>query len=326
MLFSKNVLLASLFASSASAANLRNAHRGLTECPETDPKLTCDIYKNGEVDAQFSSVEEFELKEFDPTACYDISCTAEGLNSSPEVKFFFNGADSHVSWTSPFNLGGSKVIGRTCKTLATTCDDLMVVIEAGQIPDPNKVNVGQYTCASTTITCSPPPPPTCHDLEPRLACYGDVNPGGKKVPTAGDDTVDEGKHQNPDGFYGFGYVDGCGTPICDGTEITIWSGLDENNNGMAIDGSSNFNPSGLSAYDASIKNLKSAQRPYQACDVVKMTQYADGKENREQKIGSALEHVRSHLHGSGDFVVTAVGADGGVDYAFCKVPKPPTRV
>jgi len=162
MLFNKNILLASVFASSASAASLRKAHRALTDCPEQDPRLGCLVYKNGQVIATLASESQsLELDSFDPSACYDISCTANGLDPSglPFVNFLFK-SQEHKAANSPYNLGGkSTVRTNNCQPLASSCEDLVVTIEAWQTPDnrePTKVN--NYMCQSKVITCAAPPP------------------------------------------------------------------------------------------------------------------------------------------------------------------------
>jgi len=259
------------------------------------------------------------LEGYDPEACYDISCTANGLNpkGQPFVKFTFDENVSeeegvHDALNSPFELSG-KVEDSRCAPLGDSCEDLKVTIEAWQNPDKTK-DINLYKCQSKVITCSPPP---CPEPKYELKCFESVNPSGKHIPTAGDNTVDEGKHQNPDGFYTFGFFSNCGDPFCDpdyGDEVTLYSGLTPDNK-----------EDKLVAYTGYIDKLKGKQRAYQVCDTVKYTQFADGKDNKEKKMGSDPENVRAHLQGSGDMVVKATDPEGNEHTAYCKVPKPPTR-
>jgi len=151
-------------------------------------------------------------------------------------------------------------------------------------------------------------PVECPEEEFELVCIGSNNPSGKNIPTAGDDTVDEGKAQNPDGFYSFGLINKCtGEQVCDeNIAVTIYSGLTADND-----------ESYLMAYEG----------PYNSCDTVKYTQFADGKKNTEKKIGSDPKKVAAHLSGSGDMVVKYFSEETGEELgkAYCKVPKPPRR-
>lgn len=150
-----------------------------------------------------------------------------------------------------------------------------------------------------------------------LLCVESVNPSGKHIPTAGtslDPMVSP--HQNPDGFYTFGFYDKCLEPKCvTGFPVKLFSGLglnDDTNN--------------LIEFPALIKNLRTEQRGYQSCDTVKYTQFANGKANTEKKMGSDPLNVRAHLQGSGDMVVKAINPTTGKEaIAFCRVPKPPAR-
>ena len=150
-----------------------------------------------------------------------------------------------------------------------------------------------------------------------LFCVESVNPSGQNIPTAGTSLEPKvSPHQNPDGFYTFGFVDKCVEPKCvAGFPVKLYSGLGPNGE-----------TDKLSEFKGLIKNLRTEQRGYQSCDTVKYTQFANGKQNTEKKIGSDPNNVRAHLQGSGDMVVKAINpTTGKEETAFCRVPKPPAR-
>ena len=157
----------------------------------------------------------------------------------------------------------------------------------------------------------------CPNPQYELRCVESVNPSGKHIPTAGTSLDPKvSPHQNPDGFYTFGFVSKCGEPTCiEGSTVRLFSGLGPNGE-----------MDRLSEYPGPIQNLRgSEQRGYQSCDTVKYTQFADDKKNTEKKIGSDPDNVRAHLQGSGDMVVKATDPNGMEQVAFCRVPKPPAR-
>jgi hypothetical protein len=150
-----------------------------------------------------------------------------------------------------------------------------------------------------------------------LFCVESVNPSGETIPTAGTSLEPKvSPHQNPDGFYTFGFVDKCVEPKCiPGFPVTLYSGLGPNGE-----------TDKLSAYTGLIQNLRTERRGYQSCDTIKYTQFADGTANTEKKIGSDSSAVLAHLQGSGDLVVKAKNPTTGLEMiAFCRVPKPPAR-
>jgi len=211
------VLASSLFATSASAANLRSPHhRSLTNCPATDlVKLKCDILDNagkvvaalGEDDAGF----EFgESTPYDPEACYDIKCTADGLtgtnaNADKYVKFIF--ADTvHESWPQVPEYGAKA--GSCATNSFGSCEDMNVVIQAWQNPDNASIARGDttiedYMCEEKIITCedNTTEPPT----EPPTTEPPTKEPPTKEPPTKEPCTKDGGsKSKNNDKDYSKG--------------------------------------------------------------------------------------------------------------------------
>jgi hypothetical protein len=240
------------------------------------------------------------------------------------TKFSVNNADyvangTHDVW-NPDGMTWT-IRGHNEQCLALTCGD-MVYVEGIMN---NGANGGRGEVCDTrewAVKCDE----ICIANELSMYCEESVNPSGKHIPTAGwslDPKVSP--HQNPDGFYTFGYRDNCGNKVCTNDkgellEVHLFSGLQ-----------TTFDPADLSEYTGPIKNLKSERDGervphYASCDTIKYTQFADGKGNREQKIGSPAENVRAHLLGSGDLVVSSDRTfDGETLYAFCRVPKKPTR-
>jgi len=331
MIFNKKAAFCLLTA--ATAASTVSA----THCPE-EPEFKFEkcVYtdKSGNtVDLDLTTADEDGKIPKD--ACY-IECTGnygkelmedngwqqkEGGEGISLVKFSANNED--------FNDNGTKDVWNPAgKTWTWGKPDSCLELECGaqvhvEAIMNNRQNDGRgQVCdpLSWEVEC----PEECPPEPASIYCVEAVNPSGKHIPTAGWSLNPKvSPHQNPDGFYTFGYLDSCGNPICEDAngdllEIHLWSGLQDE-----------FDSKDLDEFDETIKNLKSEKLNgprdphYASCDVVKYTQFANDKGNREKKIGSPAENVRAHLQGSGDMVVSS-DKDFAM-YAECRVPKPPAR-
>ncbi len=259
-----------------------------------------------------------ELTSFDPNGCYNILCKTSDTALSTRIDWdgsFTNDRSSDGDFTSfgvPFYLSGSE-LGTGCTKLAPSCEQLDITAQSARAA-PENADLSEYSCAKVNFTCKPET--GCPKPQYELRCVESVNPSGKHIPTAGTSLDPKvSPHQNPDGFYTFGFVNTCGEPVCiAGLPVRLYSGLGPNGE-----------MDKLVEYPGDIKNLRDDPRGYQSCDTVKYTQFANDKKNTEKKIGSEPDNVRAHLQGSGDMVVKAVDPNGVEQVAFCRVPKPPAR-